>query len=301
MMKPLPENPGGFWEHQQLTDVNDEILARLGGNWDEPPVHAAGWEMSPDLADLRLRARGVIEQDFGAAEVWGWKDPRTCLTLPFWQHLVPRIRYVMCVRNPIDVAHSLSRRNGLPFEKGVDLWLTHVRSALAHTAGQQRCVIFYEDVMKNWRHELRRLATFLELPELSEGGEIQAEVEEFVKDEFQNHRTSIAGAVDEVRLAFPAKALYLVLRMYASPRHGECREQGDVDSMLHAALDRFSEYSVGARAERRDREAELQVLQEELSRRGHQLEMLLHSRSWKLTAPLRRVYSVLRSRNQGSI
>jgi len=252
MMKPLPENPGGFWEQQQLKDVNDGILARLGGNWDEPPIRGAGWEMSPDLADLRLRARAVIEQDFGAAAVWGWKDPRTCLTLPFWQRLVRQMRYVICLRNPIGVAHSLERRNGFPFEKGVDLWLTHVKSALAHTAGQQRCVIVYEDAMKNWRHELRRLATFLELPELSESAEIQAAGEEFVKDEFQHHRTSIVGAVDEARLAFPAKALYLVLRMYASPRHGECREQREVDSMLHAALDRFSEYSVDARAERRD-------------------------------------------------
>ena len=188
-----------------MEDVNDEILARLGGNWDEPPIHAAGWEVSPDLANLGLRVRVVIEQDFGAAAVWGWKDPRTCLTLPFRQRLVPHMRYVMCVRNPIDGAHSLERRNDFSFEKGVDLWLTHVRSAPAHTAGQQRCVIFYEDAMKSWRHELRRLATFLGLPGLSESREIHA-------------------AVDEVRLAFPAKALYLVLRMYAIPGHGECRE-----------------------------------------------------------------------------
>jgi len=232
MMKPLPENPGGFWEHQQLEDVNDEILARLGGNWDEAPLHAAGWEMSPDLADLRPRARAMMEQDFGAAAAWGWKDPRTCLTLPFWQRLVPQMRYVICLRSPIDVAHSLERRNGVPFEKGVDLWLTHVKSALAHTAGQQRCVIFYEDAMKNWRHELRRLATVLGLPELSESGEIQAAVEEFVKDEFQHHWTPIVSADDEARLAFPAKALYLVLRMYASPRHGECRERGEVPAPL---------------------------------------------------------------------
>ena len=53
--------------------------------------------------------------------------------------------------------------------------------------------------------------------------------------------------------------------------------------------------------ERRDREAELQAMQEVLGRLGHKLEMLLHSRSWRLTAPLRRVYSVLRSRNEAPI
>ena len=35
-----------------------------------------------------------------AAPVWGWKDPRTCLTLPFWQDVIGSIRYVICIRNP---------------------------------------------------------------------------------------------------------------------------------------------------------------------------------------------------------
>ena len=93
---------------------------RLGGTWSEPPVLGAGWETDTALGDLRQRARAVIHQDFGAAPLWSWKNPRTCLTLPFWQRLLPSMRYVICLRNPIDVARSLRRRNGFSLDKGTE-------------------------------------------------------------------------------------------------------------------------------------------------------------------------------------
>jgi hypothetical protein len=76
MMKPQPDNPRGFYEHQLLNDIDEEILARLGGSWSEPPVLGEGWETGPGLGDLLQRARAVIEQDFGTAPLCSWKNPR---------------------------------------------------------------------------------------------------------------------------------------------------------------------------------------------------------------------------------
>src|SRR5579859_5904043 len=81
LMKPLPDNPMGFWENQLLTDMNDEILSRLGGSWHHPPEFYSSWENAATIADLRQRARALLNEDFGAAKLWGWKDPRNCLTL----------------------------------------------------------------------------------------------------------------------------------------------------------------------------------------------------------------------------
>jgi hypothetical protein len=66
------------------------------------------------------------------------------LTLPFWQGLLPPMRYVICLRNPIDVARSLRRRNGFSLDKGVDLWMTHVTSSLAHVWTTAKVLVFYE-------------------------------------------------------------------------------------------------------------------------------------------------------------
>src|SRR5437899_1224414 len=83
LMKASPWNPRGFWEHEGIVNINDEVLSRIGGTWDCPPVFTAGWHESRDLDDLRDRAWRLIAEDFAGAPLWGWKDPRACLTLPF--------------------------------------------------------------------------------------------------------------------------------------------------------------------------------------------------------------------------
>ncbi len=48
---------------------------------------------------LRLKARLLIE-GFDSAQIWGWKDPRNSLTLPFWEDLLPGLKTLIIVRNP---------------------------------------------------------------------------------------------------------------------------------------------------------------------------------------------------------
>ncbi len=271
IMRPGPDNPKGYWEHHIITALNDEILTRLGGSWHEPPVFPPGWESSPDLADLRQRARAILQADFATAELWGWKDPRTCLTLPFWQKLLPPMRYVICLRNPVDVARSLERRNNFSFEKGIQLWLTHVTSALQHTANQPRLFVFYEELMEDWECEVKRLVAYIGKPELAGQEEIQRAIQEFIEEELQHHRTSLINAVDEPKLAFPAKALYMVLRTYTAYQRRSPDDLEAEDIELQAAIDTLSPYAVEAATER-ERFAQLvPVLQGEVAQRDRQV------------------------------
>lgn len=241
LMKANVDNPKGYWEHQLITNLNDEILVRLGGSWHEPPIFLQGWQHGTVLSDIRQRARRLIQDDFAAAQNWGWKDPRTCLTLPFWQTLVSSPKYILCLRNPIDVAQSLQRRNGFPFEKSMRLWLAHVNAALEQTAVQERMIIFYEDLILDWRTELKRLAQFLGTAEVAEEEEeIQARVGNFIAGELQHHRTSFVDTVDDDQLFFPVKALYMVLRLYRGVDSGASVER---------ALEVFSQYALSANKE----------------------------------------------------
>jgi len=268
IMQPGPDNPKGYWEHYMLTALNDEILARLGGSWHEVPVFPAGWEISSELADLRQRARAILQEDFATADLWGWKDPRTCLTLPFWQRLLPPMRYVICLRNPVDVSRSLERRNNFPFEKGVQLWLTHVTSALRHTTGQPRLFVFYEDLMEDWPTEIKRLANFLGKPELAEEEAIRSAIQEFIEEELQHHRTSLVDAIDEPKFSFPAKALYIVLRAYAM--------QQKLD--FQPAIDLFSSYAVEAAAKQEQLSRLVALLQEQVRERDQAITQLEQER-----------------------
>jgi len=89
-------NAKGYWEHESILEINDELLARFDGSWHAPPVFPPNWERAPEIADLRRQARVLLEEEFQEAELWGWKDPRTCLTLPFWRqaHSVDAVRHV---------------------------------------------------------------------------------------------------------------------------------------------------------------------------------------------------------------
>jgi hypothetical protein len=211
------DNPKGYWEHRSFVDLNDEILARFGGQWDEPPAFPASWHLDPGLADLRERARELVARDFGAQPVWGWKDPRTCLTLPFWQHVIGPLRYVVCVRNPCAVAASLTRRSGMSAEKADRLWLRHVQATLAHTSGQPRVVVFYEDLIDEWQPELRRLAAFVGHPERAEDPRVREAVGEFLEREMCHHRMSMEDLAGDPRISFPTQGLYLALRGHLSP------------------------------------------------------------------------------------
>lgn len=242
LMKPNADNPKGFWEHQLITNLNNDILERLGGSWHEPPEFPVGWEGDPKLADLRERARALIAEDFAGKDVWGWKDPRTCLTLPFWKRIVPAIRYVVIIRNPVAVARSLQRRDGFTLEKGVGLWLLHMTSLLEHTAGQPRTFFLYDDFLHGWQAQVRRLCDFLGQSPPDRESHAIAQIGEFIDGQLEHHRGSFLDTVDKAELAFPSKALYVALRLYVSL--ASIAQLRDYEGRsLEQALDAFGRYA----------------------------------------------------------
>jgi hypothetical protein len=210
IVKPSQDNLKGYWEHQALTNLNERILARLGGSWHEPPELTSGWQFRPDLREFREEAHRIVRKEFGGKRLWGWKDPRTCLTLPFWQSLLPRMSYVICYRNPIDVARSLGIRDGFTFKKSSDLWLTHVTLSLRHTSGKHRILIPYDDLMNNPGRWLRALCEFLKIQRTRR---LQMNVTEFMDRKLQHHHTPVADNLTSREISFPTTALYYTLRL----------------------------------------------------------------------------------------
>src|SRR4030095_16206787 len=146
-----PEKELGFdtnngephFENVRFVALNDEILSRLGGSWNNPPEFRAGWEVTPEVEALKAQAAQTINR-FSSQRLWGWKDPRNSLTLPFWRRIVPELRLVICLRNPLEVAHSLRKRGDLIGIPWFQLWLTYYRELLASIPPQQQVVTHSE-------------------------------------------------------------------------------------------------------------------------------------------------------------
>ena len=162
LMPAQADNPDGFWENLRFVALNDEVLDELGGAWDLPPKADENFK-HPRLDPLRTKAQLLVE-GFDSATVWGWKDPRNSLTLPFWQDLLPKLKTLIIVRNPLEVAYSMRARNGTSYSFGLRLWEIYNRRAIETSSEQQRLVTHYDLFFEDAETELRRIAQFIGLP-----------------------------------------------------------------------------------------------------------------------------------------
>ena len=122
-------NPKGNYENRTAMAINDAILAASGGAWFRPPDSLVTSDIDgrriSQFCDLLERSRpaGFLR--------WGWKDPRTLLTLDAWLNALRRPIFVVgTFRHPLAVARSLQARNGMPIEMGLDLWVHYNRRLL---------------------------------------------------------------------------------------------------------------------------------------------------------------------------
>jgi len=130
-----PFNERGLFESKTLIRLNDQILAAVGGSWSAPPSLKPAWEADPALEGLRRQARADFAATFPTRPS-ACKDPRLCVTLPFWRTVVePPQAAVFVYRDPLEVARSLRARNGFGIIYGLALWDRYVRSACVNLSG----------------------------------------------------------------------------------------------------------------------------------------------------------------------
>lgn len=200
-------NQEGHFEHLGFFQINEALLRRFGASWEVPPELKPGWERDPSLEELRAEARALVETFSGKAP-WGWKEPRTTLLLPFWKSLVPSLRFVICVRSPLDVAKSLAKRDKLTVERGVILWRRYTRAAIKNTDGCPRLFAFYDDFFANPAVETDRLFRFCGLPR----SEAASALDSIIRGDLRHHRSELAELLKDRSVPTEYKLIYLGLR-----------------------------------------------------------------------------------------
>jgi hypothetical protein len=142
-----PDNPTGHWESESLTAFNEQLLNVLGGKFDAPPDMEYGWERHQAAAKLYGEATAIFRRAF-TANTWVWKDPRTCLTLPFWRIIWSADPVAVFIhREPLEVSLSLARRDGTGKAHCIALWERYVRSALQNAKGLPLVTIRFDEIM----------------------------------------------------------------------------------------------------------------------------------------------------------
>ncbi|MCK4577866.1 MAG: sulfotransferase [Candidatus Marinimicrobia bacterium] len=160
LLPPGEGNPQGFWENDVMDRINEALLAHLADGWDFLlPDLPDNWHKSADLDGLREQASEQIAILSARAD-WGWKDPRTSLTLPFWMQLLPDLKVVICLRHPFEAAQSLAKRVGSSMPFGLNLWHRYYEQILRDTQPEQRIITHFDAYFLDAESEIRRVAAY---------------------------------------------------------------------------------------------------------------------------------------------
>jgi hypothetical protein len=165
--------PRGHFEDRDFHRLHEAILAAAGRTCFT--ADEAIGEVAP-VFEEQARAMVAARAD---RPFWGWKDPRTCLFLDFWERLLPQARYLFLYRHPVDIALSLWRRDTDP-ELRQDPWLAfrswelYNRRLLAlRDRHPDRCFVAHAPAFAaDFPGFLQRLAAKLDLP--LRGGDFSA-------------------------------------------------------------------------------------------------------------------------------
>jgi hypothetical protein len=152
------DNPDGFEESLRIVEINHQILAAARASWNIC-LHFYHEEIlgrfSPSDHQTILAA---LQDEFPGNAPFVLKDPRMCVTLPAWLPALSAIgtdtRALLLIRHPAEVVNSLARRNDLPAEQSAGNWLHHMLEAEFHSRGLPRALLFYDDLLANWRGTL---------------------------------------------------------------------------------------------------------------------------------------------------
>ncbi|RMF63633.1 MAG: sulfotransferase [Calditrichaeota bacterium] len=195
----------GHMEAVCFQNINKALLASADADWTTPRRFVTKVS-DPDFvergAELATRLWLATQASFGPIpeeSCWAWKDPRNTLTLPIWLRLFPQAKVIHMVRNGVDVALSLHRREMrnlfLQFKtspekrtkvlfpptiaQGFRLWQAYVETGMhLHQQSKSSLLVRYEDLLAHPVQILKLMAAFIELPVSS--GEIQSAAETII-------------------------------------------------------------------------------------------------------------------------
>ncbi len=163
LMGATEANPHGHVEDLDVVDIHDQILADNGLTWqvDQEFIPTVNLDLERRIGDLVARRREL-------GRPWGVKDPRICLFLPLWKHVLPEARILVTFRSPAACIESMERRSARDLiegrgdpghnwrfwiepDHGARLWLVHNRALLraVRAYGDDVIVVGFDQLSAN--------------------------------------------------------------------------------------------------------------------------------------------------------
>jgi len=189
-------NAAGYWESQDIVDINEQFLVAAGSCWDDVlPIDFS--KIQPDLlCGFISRAEELLNRDFTRSHWFVLKDPRIGRLLRLWIPAVEACgaqpKVIIPIRHPLEVAASLHRREGFSEDKSIYLWLRHMVVALRDSRNVPRAILFFDELMLDWKVAVKRLAKDIDVAWPKELDEVAPMIEKFLDPNLRHymHKTA---------------------------------------------------------------------------------------------------------------
>lgn len=291
-------NAKGFWEHADIVTLHDLLLERLESVWsDTRDLPPCWWELE-SVFPLQEAIEEILARDFANQSLWVLKDPRMCRLLPMWDRIFKNLSvtpiYISMLRDPLEVAMSLTARDGMSQERASALWLLHVLDAELQIRQHGGVRITYSDLLQDWQGTLQKIALCLPQQPLDFNARSEA-ISGFLEFDLYRQRNDQIETIALEGLMAIAADLYKRLIFDANSISdaeltGIWSRVADYQSQ-HAEL--LNELAfLDAQTQRLQRD--LAHANVELSGAKKELRRVKSSMSWQLTKPLRAIENGIR-------
>lgn len=161
--------PKGYFESGDAHAINTKIFQLAWKNQVKfeidphfyPPAYeevlAQAAHVERDIQEFAARFRDV--------PLWGFKNPKTSLTVELFLPHLPHPHLVVTLRNPLANAEAFNKIYGLPLEQALSIttYYNFVLAAICNRTPYPKLFIDFESARRNPEQLIHRLAEFLAL------------------------------------------------------------------------------------------------------------------------------------------
>lgn len=184
-------NERGHWESIDIVSLNDAIFSAAGTSWDDWASVNSDWRASPMRNDAILKAEQLVRQHSELGPLFVMKDPRISKIADIWLEAFKKAKVqpslIIMLRNPIEVAGSLERRDMMSPAYGHLLWLRYMLDAEFYSRGHKRTFCQFDKLLGNWPAVIEQLRSDLGLFFPRNSSSVQSQIDQFIDDRDRHH------------------------------------------------------------------------------------------------------------------
>lgn len=193
-LMPGDRNNGlGYFESLRVNSLMERLLHAANSRWHDWRSLDLSAASPPAVKEIRDELLRLLVDEGREEPLLGVKDPRICRAVPFWLDLLREIGRepvaVLVLRQPLEIAKSLSKRDGMPMDKALLLWLRHLLDAERNTRSIPRVFVEYDELMRDWAVVANRISAALSFEWPTRAQAVADEITGFVRSELRHWKT----------------------------------------------------------------------------------------------------------------